>query len=170
MWLCSKQSSFFPFMHCPLVANQKTGGPLRLKIRKLSILPGKFGWWNFLLFNLLSHISLCRIEIWTRITYESTELWRLQISCLTKCSLIFDAFLAFDGNILAVGGATRNLTGHWKTNCYQVNPFTHFVIGWRGSGAYHFIWLWSPFLATKPSQVKLKNNYFLVKKQTFVCE
>ena len=24
MWLCSKQSSFFPFMHCPLVANQKT--------------------------------------------------------------------------------------------------------------------------------------------------
>ena len=23
-WLCSKQSSFFPFMHCPLVANQKT--------------------------------------------------------------------------------------------------------------------------------------------------
>ena len=24
MWLCSKLSSFFPFMHCPLVANQKT--------------------------------------------------------------------------------------------------------------------------------------------------
>ena len=22
--LCSKQSSFFPFMHCPLVANRKT--------------------------------------------------------------------------------------------------------------------------------------------------
>ena len=24
MWLCSKRSSFFPFMHCPLVANRKT--------------------------------------------------------------------------------------------------------------------------------------------------
>ena len=24
MWLCSKQYSFFPFMHCPLVANRKT--------------------------------------------------------------------------------------------------------------------------------------------------
>ena len=27
-WLCSKQSSFFPFMHCPLVANQRRDGPL----------------------------------------------------------------------------------------------------------------------------------------------
>ena len=24
MWLCSKQSSFFPLMHCPLVVNRKT--------------------------------------------------------------------------------------------------------------------------------------------------
>ena len=24
MWLCSKQSSFFPLLHCPLVANRKT--------------------------------------------------------------------------------------------------------------------------------------------------
>ena len=36
MCLCSKQSSFFPFMHCPLVANQKT----RWSISKLSSVVG----------------------------------------------------------------------------------------------------------------------------------
>ena len=26
----------------------------------------------------------------------------------------------FGDSVYAVGGATRNLSGHWKTNCYQV--------------------------------------------------
>ena len=30
MWLCSKQSSCFPFMHCPLVANRKTQWSIEL--------------------------------------------------------------------------------------------------------------------------------------------
>ena len=34
MWLCSKLSTFFPFMHCPLVANRKVQWSIGLQMVK----------------------------------------------------------------------------------------------------------------------------------------
>jgi hypothetical protein len=33
----------------------------------------------------------------------------------------------FGDKVQAVGGATRNLTGHWKSNCHQVETFQYFL-------------------------------------------
>ena len=45
MWLCSKQSSFFPLMHCPLVANWKTRWSIEWNLQGLlCCFKGMFGW------------------------------------------------------------------------------------------------------------------------------
>ena len=36
-WLCSKQFSFFPLMHCPLVVNRKTWWSIRILLGKMFI-------------------------------------------------------------------------------------------------------------------------------------
>ena len=41
-WLWSKQSSFFPFMHCPLVANRKTRWSIECPSRPLFPLHGTY--------------------------------------------------------------------------------------------------------------------------------
>jgi len=37
----------------------------------------------------------------------------------------------FGDKVQAVGGATRNLTGHWKSNCHQVETVEHSWISWN---------------------------------------
>ena len=54
-WLCSKQSSFFPFMHCPLVANRKTWWSIDWHLGHAGwCLPKieKLGYWSLVFFLL----------------------------------------------------------------------------------------------------------------------
>ena len=73
MWLCSKQSSFFPFMHCPLVANRKT-------------------WWSILKTNLSNNQRRRRHD---KVSGQSFLVCR-QLFCCDKNCLICTQIIFFN--------------------------------------------------------------------------
>ena len=85
-WLCSKQSSFFPFMHSPLVANWKTRWSIQLT-------------WNFKTFDQFQAVASNEFWIFFHLIYNKElkndqVLWCTVRKCTNLGSVVLKTILA----------------------------------------------------------------------------
>ena len=131
MWLCSKQSSFFPFMHCPLVANRKTWWSITIVLGKMFIRLNTVHFFYQQKRNFLSSSVTCFGEISP--FGQNPSSWQILYPAGHN---FFDVKGPFLKNILTIWSLCQNLTYLLKMLVIltQYQLYSYDLSNWVGLG------------------------------------